>query len=279
ALDVAAVGDGDHHLLVRDQILERERARVTQDLRAPVVTVLVGDLLQLVLDDLVAATLVPEDVAQVGDRGPDLRQLRLQLLDLQPGQLRQTHVQDRIRLTLRQLEPATQPLPRFVRRLRPTDDLDHLVDVVDGDLQTLEDVLPLQRLAELELGTPAHHFVSVLHEVVEHLLQAQHPGDAVHQRQHDDAEGALHLRVLIELVQDDVGNRIPLQLHDDAHPLPVALVAKVRDSLDLPLAHQLGNLLDQPRLVHHEGDLADDDALAAPPVALFDLRPRAHDHA
>ena len=47
ALDVARVRDGDHHLLVGDQVLDRELALVARDLRAALVAVLVDDLLQL----------------------------------------------------------------------------------------------------------------------------------------------------------------------------------------------------------------------------------------
>ena len=39
------------------------------------------------------------------------------------------------------------------------------------------------------------------------------------------------------------------------------LVAQVGDALDPLVAHQVGDLLDQPRLVHLVGDLGDDDRL------------------
>ena len=45
-------------------------------------------------------------------------------------------------------------------------------------------------------------------------------------------------------------------------PCAVGLVADVADALQLLLAHQLGDALDEPRLVHLVGDLGDDDALA-----------------
>ena len=51
------------------------------------------------------------------------------------------------------------------------DELDHLVDVVDGDLEPFEDVLALERLVELELRAPDDDFVAVRDEVLEHLLE------------------------------------------------------------------------------------------------------------
>ena len=50
-------------------------------------------------------------------------------------------------------------------------DLDHRVDVVDGDLEALEDVLALERLVELELRAPDDDLVPVRDVVLEHLLE------------------------------------------------------------------------------------------------------------
>ena len=45
--------------------------------------------------------------------------------------------------------------------LGAADDLDHLVDVVDGDLEALEDVLPGLGGVEVELGAPDDDLVPV----------------------------------------------------------------------------------------------------------------------
>ena len=51
ALDVAAVGDGDHHVLFDDQVLEGEIARLVDDFGAAGVGVALLDLEQFLLDD------------------------------------------------------------------------------------------------------------------------------------------------------------------------------------------------------------------------------------
>ena len=63
------------------------------------------------------------------------------------------------------------------------------------------------------------------------------------------------------------GDLAALELDHDAHAVAVGLVAQVGDALDLLLAHQLGDALDQPRLVDLVGDLGDDDRLRARRVA------------
>ena len=54
---------------------------------------------------------------------------------------------------------------------------------------------------------------------------------------------------------------------DDAHALAVDLVADVGDALDALVADELGDLLDEPRLVDLVGDLGDDDRPRGRPCA------------
>ena len=79
------------------------------------------------------------------------------------------------------------------------------------------------------------------------------------ERQHDHAEGGLHRGVLVQLVQHHVGNRVALELDDDPHAVLVGLVVDAADPLELLLGRELGDGLDQVRLVDLVGDLGDDD--------------------
>ena len=97
------------------------------------------------------------------------------------------------------------------------------------------------------------------------LEQVQHLRPAVDDREHDDAEGRLQRGVLVEVVQDDFRHLAALELDHDPHAVAVGLVAQVGDAFDLLVAHQLGDLLDQPRLVDLVRDLGDDDRLACRP--------------
>ena len=83
--------------------------------------------------------------------------------------------------------------------------------------------------------------------------------------------------MLVQPVQYDLGNRVSLELDDDPKTVSIRLVAEVPDVDELLVAHELGDLLDHPRLVHHERNLGDDDPLTRP-VNLLDGRLRPHDH-
>src|SRR5688500_16661634 len=150
-LDVPRVGDGHDHVLLGDQVLDRELALVARDLRAPLVAELLRYILQLFLHQGDTLRTRLEQLAKSLDQRADLLQLLLQLFDLEPGQLCEAHVEDRLSLPLRELEPLLQLSACRWRVGRLANDLDHLVDVVDGDLEPLEDVLAIERLVEPEL--------------------------------------------------------------------------------------------------------------------------------
>ena len=102
----------------------------------------------------------------------------------------------------------------------------------------------------------------------EHLLEIDDLRPPAHQGQHDDAERGLHLRVLVELVDDDLRDLAPPELEHDPDALAVRLVAALGDALDLLVADQLADLLDEGGLVHLVRQLGDDDGLAAAPHLL-----------
>ena len=78
------------------------------------------------------------------------------------------------------------------------------------------------------------------------------------------------------MIQHDIGHRIAAQFEDDANAFAIGFVAQIGDALDLLLADQFRDPLDHVRLVHLEGDLADDQRFAIL-ADLLDLDLRAHD--
>src|ERR1019366_6487946 len=233
--------------------------------------------------DLHPLRLGSEDRIEFLDERLHFLELLLELLDLEAGELREAHVEDRLGLLLGELEA---PLQLGARRLgvgRAANDLDDRVDVVDRDLEALEDVFAFLRLAEIELRATHDHVVTVRDEVLEHLahrhdLRDEAPCDRVgHEREHDHAERALHRGVLVQLVQHYTRYRVALQLDYHAHAVTVRFVAQVGDSLEFLLAHQVRDLLDETRLVHLIGELGDDDLRLVALLVLLDRGAGAHD--
>jgi hypothetical protein len=97
----------------------------------------------------------------------------------------------------------------------------------------------------------------------------------IDQRQHDHAEGVLQLRVLVQVVEHDLGDRVALEHDHEPLPGPAAgLVAHVRDAGKPPVLDELGDLGRQVVRVDLERELLDDQALAA--VDLLYVDDRAH---
>ena len=174
-----------------------------------------------------------------------------------------------------------QSIARDLRILRGLDQLDHLVDVRERDRETFEDVGTGARLAQLEDRAPRDHLAAMAHEGFEHVLEVEQARTAIDQRDHVDAEHRLHLGLLVEVVQHNLGRLAALELDVDAHAVLVGLVAQTvgRNTFDLLVLVQLGDRLDQPRLVHLVRQLGDDDRFATVRLIHFDLGARTHQHA
>ncbi len=229
---------------------------------------------------------------------------------LQAGQFLQTQIQNRLGLLLGQVvltvahaELRLQPLRtrgvvagtlqhgadvaqiprsrhqrsfRFGRGRRTTDQLDDRVDVGQRDRQRFQDVRAVAGLAQFEDGTAGHHFAAVTHERFEDLFQVHHLRLTMMQRHHVDAEGDLQLRLGVQVVQHHLAHRVAFDLDHDAHAVFVGLVAQRADAFNAFFFYQLGDLLDQTRLVHLIRDLVNDDGFAPGFGVGFHFGARAH---
>ena len=101
------------------------------------------------------------------------------------------------------------------------------------------------RLGQFEVRAADDDRLAVFDEDLQSLLQRQRARLAIHQRQHLHAEGGLQSRVFVKLVQHLLGLCTALELDHDAHAALVRFIAQVGDLIDLVLAHQLRDALDQ----------------------------------
>ena len=135
---------------------------------------------------------------------------------------------------------------------------------------------PLPGSGEQVERAPGNHFLAVLDEGLQHLLEVQHPGLAVYQRDAVDAEYRLQLSLCVEVVEHYIARFATAQLDDDAQAVLVRLVAQFGNALDLLVLDQLRDLLDEPRLVELVRDLGDHDDVPAAFLVPDHLGARAH---
>ena len=273
---VTLARDRDDHLFVRDEILHLQGRGVPDDLASPIVAVLLVERHELLGEDRHPAIAALQNPLEILDRDTQGGELAVEFFHFQPGEPGQPHVQDGLRLALRQLEGFLQALRRDLGVPRAPDHLDHLVDIVDRDLETLENVGSLVGLLEVERCAAYDHNVTVLDEVLQHLPERKNARHAVDEGQQNRAEGRLHLRMFVQPVQDDLRNGVPLELDYDAEPVSVGFVTHVTDFGQLLVPHELRDLLHEAGLVDHERDLRHHDALGVL-IKILDHGAGAHD--
>ena len=145
-LDVAVVRDGDDHIVIGIEVLRIHIRSGVDDIRPAVVAVLVDDLAALVDEDRVEEVLVGEDPLVVPHLLRHLVVLLVELVQLETGELTETHLYDGARLDLGEAEALHECLHGGGLIGRCLDQVDHFVDIVGGDDTSLEDVESLLRL-------------------------------------------------------------------------------------------------------------------------------------
>ena len=178
--------------------------------------VLLGDVGELVGDDLPQQLLVGQDRVELLDRALELALLLLQLQLAEPGEAPQRHVEDVVGLHLGEVEDRDQALLGGCGVVGAADHLDDLVDVEDRDQQAVDEVQPVRRLGAAERRATAYDVEAVAEEDLEHLLEAQRARLAVDEGDGVDAEGVLERGLAVELLEDRLGDEAVLDLDDQA---------------------------------------------------------------
>src|SRR3954454_23436921 len=280
-LDVARLRDRDHHVLFRDQVLELEFFLRRDDLRAAVVLLAVDvlDLEQLLTEERVDPRGVAEDFAELRDALSKILEFRLDLFPREPGQSRKAKVEDRLRLNLRQVEPLDQLNPCVVGVAGRADEGDDRIDVVERFEVALEYMRPCFGLAQLVLRAARDDLALEVEVVPDELEERQRAGHAVDERDGVVPERGLKRRVLEELVERDLRDRVALQLDVDAHAGAVGVVCEIGDLRQHLLLHEVCDLSDDAgvaALLDAVWQLADHDRRLAA-AQLLDVCASAHD--
>ena len=218
--------------------------------------------------------LVGEDALQLRDLQMQGVQFILDLLAFQAGKLAEAHLHDGGRLHVVEGKPLHQPLLGHRNVGGGADDVDHLVDEVHRRFERFPDMGALLGLAQLKHGATGDDLHLEFDVFLQHLLEGQNTGHPIHQRQHNDAEGGLHLGKGKELVEHHLRIGVFFQIDDNPHTLAAGMIHHIVDPLDPLVVSQLDDGFDQIELIDLIGDLADDDA--EPVVVFFDLGAGAH---
>src|SRR5207302_5718188 len=96
-------------------------------------------------------------------------------------------------------------------------DRDHVVEMVERGEIALENVFAVARLLQQISSPAADHIHPAIDELLDGINQSQLTRLAVDYGQQDHAEAFLHLRMLEQLVEHDLGLGSALQFDNDPH--------------------------------------------------------------
>ena len=213
-----------------------------------------------------------QHLVEIGDGAPELVALLLELELFELGQPAQLHVEDGRRLDLAELELRHQSGARLVAVFGTPDDLDDGVDRVEREEQALDDVHAIVGLAQAKLRALDDDIEAVIDVVLAQVIETEGGGHAVDQHDVVDAERVFHRCLPVEVGEHRV--RIDRGLARDLDAQPVRAIAQVDDvvdAADLVVDHELFDAADDALGADHEGQLGDDDALAAAALEVDDL--------
>ena len=197
------------------------------------------------------------------------------LLALERREAAELELEDGAGLQLVDVEQVDEAVAGLFDRGRAADEGDDLVERVERLEVAAQDVHARLGLAEEVLGATHDDFDLVVDPVRDEAVDRERAGHAVDDREHVRAEVLLQLRVLVEVVQHDLRDRVALQ-HDHEALAGAAggLVADVGDAADPAVLHEVGDLDREVVGVHLVRQLGDDEAGAT--LQLLDRDDRAH---
>ena len=171
--------DCDNHRIVWIEVLWIKLVIVWLDHSTTCIAILLLHLIEFILHHLLAKFWIVQDLVQVVDGLHQLIELVMQLLQTQACQLAEAHVNDSLTLQFVEFKTLLQVALSIRRRLAGTDDMNHLINIIAGDNQSLEDMSTLLCLLQFKLSTTDCNIMTMINEVLHAFLQTQETWTAI----------------------------------------------------------------------------------------------------
>ena len=143
-----------------------------------------------------------------------------------------THVQNGLRLNFRKAEGRNQAFTRLLGRFAGANQANDLVQIVNGDNQTFQNVRPRLRLLEIVARSAGYDLLLMANVVRQNRFKSHLHGLSVGNGHHVHTHGILKLGVFIQCRQRALDVRVLFQLDYRAHAHAVAFVADVVDAAE-----------------------------------------------
>ena len=112
-------------------------------------------------------------------------------------------------------------------------------------------MIPFFRLIQIIFRPSGDNILLMLQIKLQHFQKVKHLRLIIHQGQHDNTEGILHLGVLVQQIQDHVGIGVPAQFNNYTGSFPVGFIPQIRNTVYFFLFVKLCDLFDQTGFINH----------------------------
>ena len=149
----------------------------------------------------------------------------------------------------------------FLRGRRGANQLNDRIKILNRNSQTNQGMRPVAGLIEFINRPAADNFFAEFDKGADNVFQIQHNRAAVMNSQNVHAETGLQRRIFIQLIQNDIGLKITLQLNNNPDAMAVGLVANLRNAVQFLFFYQFGDTGNHCRLINLIGNFVDNNRL------------------
>ena len=133
SLDITTASDGNHHVLIRDQVLLGEFSSFFYYLRPPGIAVFFFQLQEFLLNNIQDLSATCQNVLQTFHSLQHTCEFFPQLCSFQSNQPLETHVQDSSCLLLSEVKSGLECFSGFINSLGLSDDLDYCIYIIQSN--------------------------------------------------------------------------------------------------------------------------------------------------
>ena len=189
--------DGDYHIIICIHVFRVELSCHRNNPRAALIAIFLLHFQQLLLDKVVTQAFAAKQLIQVSNQRLQIGILFAQLFDTQTRQLAQTHIHDGLTLQIVQTKTLLQIRLSIRRCMTGTDDMYHLIYIINRNNQALQDMRTLFCFTQLETRTAGYHVHTVLYKIANQVFQIKQTRSSLNQRNIIHAEAALKSGIFI----------------------------------------------------------------------------------
>ena len=259
--DISQMRNSYHHFIISIEIFRIEFFRSIYNFRTSLITIFFLHFDKFILDNLFTKFFISQNFFKVGNLFHQFFIFSMQLILQKSCKLTKAHFYNSTRLNFCQLEAIHQICDSLIRSLGSTYDANYFIDIIRSNYQSFQYMSTFLSLAQIELSTTNHYFMTMLNKQANQVFQIQQLRTTMYQGNVIYAERCLQSCHFEQLVQYNAGIRITFYINYNAHTFTVGLIVHIRDTFYFLVIYQSCNILYQLLLIDIIRNLVNDNLI------------------